>query len=504
MLFNSYIFIFGFLPVTVCVFFALGRFSPSAARAWLMLASLYFYAGWSSDYLWLILGSILFNFTIGSGIGAARAVGRPRVTRAVLTLGVVGNLALLGYYKYADFFIANADLVLGTQWNLMHIVLPLGISFFTFTQIAYLVDASRGEVEAHEGSRTGGFINYALFVTYFPHLLAGPIIHHKAVMPQFRRAETFRPDVMMIATGLTIFTIGLAKKVLIADGFVETVGAVFHATQAPLFYDAWVGALAYTLQLYFDFSAYSDMAIGLSLIIGVRLPLNFNSPYKAANIIDFWRRWHMTLSTFLRDYLYIPLGGNRKGPKRRYVNLYLTMLLGGFWHGAGWTFIIWGALHGLYLVINHGWRAIRPGAAAVPIWQRFLFRALTFLAVVVAWVFFRAPDVASALSILSGMAGLNHFSVDGTYSLLKIDGDAAWKIAAALAIVFLLPNSQEIVGVRVIDPDGSATSGGSVLGRVASRLRWAATPASGILMGVLFFVCLLKLRQVSEFIYYQF
>lgn len=264
------------------------------------------------------------------------------------------------------------------------------------------------------------------------------------------------------------------------------------------------GALAYTLQLYFDFSAYSDMAIGLSLIIGVRLPLNFNSPYKAANIIDFWRRWHMTLSTFLRDYLYIPLGGNRKGPKRRYVNLYLTMLLGGFWHGAGWTFIIWGALHGLYLVINHGWRAIRPGAAAVPIWQRFLFRALTFLAVVVAWVFFRAPDVASALSILSGMAGLNHFSVDGAYSLLKIDGDAAWKIAAALAIVFLLPNSQEIVGVRVIDPDGSATSGGGVLGRVASRMRWAATPASGILMGALFFVCLLKLRQVSEFIYYQF
>ena len=504
MLFNSYGFIFGFLPVTVFVFFALGRFWPVAARAWLMLASLYFYAGWSSDYLWLILGSILFNFTIGSGIGVARAAVRPRATRAILTLGVTGNLALLGYYKYADFFIANADLVLGTQWNLMHIVLPLGISFFTFTQIAYLVDASRGEVEAHEGSRAGGFINYALFVTYFPHLLAGPIIHHKAVMSQFRWAETFRPDATMIATGLTIFTIGLAKKVLIADGFVETVGVVFHASEAPLFYDAWAGALAYTLQLYFDFSAYSDMAIGLSLLIGVRLPLNFNSPYKAANIIDFWRRWHMTLSTFLRDYLYIPLGGNRKGPKRRYVNLYLTMLLGGFWHGAGWTFIIWGGLHGLYLVINHGWRAIRPGVSDVPVWQRFLFKVLTFIAVVVAWVFFRAPDVAGAMSILSGMAGLNHFSAGGAYSVLGIDRDAMWKIAVGLAIVFLLPNSQEIVGARVIDPEASDETGEGLLARAASHLRWVATPASGLLMGVLFFVCLLKLRQVSEFIYYQF
>ena len=425
MLFNSYEFLFGFLPVTIIVFFLLGRWKPELARLWLVGASLFFYAGWSLDYLWLIIGSILFNYTIGQVINMVRTSGRLQSARRVLAVGVTGNLALLSYYKYADFFITNLNAVADTGLTLLHLALPLGISFFTFTQIAFLVDALRGEANER------GLVRYALFVTYFPHLLAGPIIHHKAVMPQFKLATTFRPSPEMFALGTTIFTIGLAKKVLIADSFVATVHSVFAQDAVPLFYDAWMGTLAYTLQLYFDFSGYSDMAIGLSLLIGVRLPINFNSPYKALNIIDFWRRWHMTLSQFLRDYLYIPLGGSRHGATRRYLNLYLTMLLGGLWHGASWTFVMWGGLHGAYLIVNHGWRAFVSDTAP-PLWRRLAYGTLTFLCVVIAWVFFRAPDLTSAISILTGLVGGHGMSIDGQISSVGIERDMQWQIPLGL------------------------------------------------------------------------
>ena len=498
MLFNSYEFLFGFLPPTIIIFFLLGRWKPELARLWLVAASLVFYAGWSLNYIWLITSSILFNYSVGLAIDAVRAKGQPRLTKWVLAGGITGNLALLSYYKYADFFISNLDAVAGTEFALLHLALPLGISFFTFTQIAFLVDAARGEASER------GLVRYALFVTYFPHLLAGPIIHHKAVMPQFRLASTFRPSAKMMSLGITIFTLGLAKKVLIADGFVTTVHDVFAPGTVPLLYDAWMGSLAYTLQLYFDFSGYSDMAIGLSLLIGVRLPINFNSPYKAMNIIDFWRRWHMTLSQFLRDYLYIPLGGNRHGAARRYLNLYLTMLLGGLWHGAGWTFVIWGALHGIYLIINHGWRKL-VGDNAPPLWRQLAYGALTFLCVVIGWVFFRAPDLGSALSMLSGLVGGHGVSHNGQFSSIGIARDMQWKIPLGLLIVFLLPNSQQIMGVARIDPsaareDESSTSRWSL----PAKWRWRAASWSGVLTGLVFFACLLKLREVSEFIYYQF
>ena len=339
MLFNSYTFILLFLPVAVGVFFALGRISHALAAGWLVAASLFFYAWWSPAYVGLLLGSVLFNYAMGRTLARAHASGAVRAARRGLALAVGCNLALLAYYKYMNFFLANVDALRGSPVHHLDIILPLGISFFTFTQIAFLVDTFQGKVKEYK------FVHYTLFVTYFPHLIAGPILHHAEMMPQFAQRRVYRPNARYLAAGLTIFCIGLCKKVLIADEIAVYVAPVFGAAaegRAVGLADAWLGALAYTLQLYFDFSGYSDMAIGLSKMIGVRLPLNFASPYKAVNIIEFWRRWHMTLSRFLRDYLYIPLGGDRKGAARRYLNLLATMVLGGLWHGAGWTFIVWG------------------------------------------------------------------------------------------------------------------------------------------------------------------
>ena len=285
MLFNSYFFIFVFLPATLTVFFALGRGREQrAAIAWLVAASLFFYGWWNPAYLGLIIASILFNFTIGAIVGGQRRLG---VKKSALTFGIAANLSVLAYYKYAGFFLANLNAALGSVYSVGEIILPLGISFFTFTQIAFLVDAYRGEAREYK------FLHYALFVTYFPHLIAGPVLHHKEIMPQFGHSSIYRFDALNFSAGLTYFVLGLFKKAVIADSIAGFATPVFAAaaTGAPLsMLDAWGGALAYTFQLYFDFSGYSDMAIGLALMMGVRLPLNFDSPYKAVNIIDFWRR----------------------------------------------------------------------------------------------------------------------------------------------------------------------------------------------------------------------
>ena len=343
MLFNSNTFLFLFLPVVLAGFFAIGRFHREAAALWLFAASVAFYGMWNAAYIALLIGSIVFNYTVGVNLSRLVADGRAARARWLIRGGVAGNLLLLGYYKYANFFVDSAAALTGADWQIATIVLPIGISFYTFTQIAFLVDCYRGEV------RETNPIHYGLFVTYFPHLIAGPVLHHKEMMPQFAQAKTYRPDWECIAVGTTIFAIGLFKKVVIADGIGPFAAPIFNAAAAgqPLtMLEAWGGALAFSFQLYFDFSAYSDMAIGLSKLFGVRLPLNFDSPYKATSIIDFWRRWHMTLSRFLRDYLYIPLGGSRCGTMRTYINLLATMVIGGLWHGAGWTFVVWGALHG--------------------------------------------------------------------------------------------------------------------------------------------------------------
>jgi len=478
MLFNSYSFIFLFLPVVLAGYFVLGRGSNLAPMVWLALASLAFYSLGNWQYVPLLLASIAFNYGIGYLLIAREL--DPRARFAVLTAGVAGDLLVLGIFKYAGFLAANFNTLFSTGF-VVQILLPVGISFYTFTQIAFLVDAYRGQVARY------ALPHYVLFVTYFPHLIAGPILHHRDMIPQFERAEAKRPDPHLILCGLIIFAIGLFKKTCLADSIQPLVGPVF-GPGSPTFDQAWIGALAYTFQLYFDFSGYSDMAIGMSLMFGIFLPLNFNSPYKAVSIVDFWRRWHMTLSQFLRDYLYIPLGGNRHGRVLRYVNLMITMLLGGLWHGAAWTFVAWGALHGVYLCINHAWSNFGPKAP--PRFARLTDTAgvaLTFLAVVIAWVFFRAQDVATALSVLSKMADPTNIAfgrVEMVYALF---------VAIYAALVWFLPNTQEIMGY---DHEGRTVGEGLRAQRMRPLFLYAS--AAVLAFGIL------GIQQHSEFIYFRF
>lgn len=522
MLFNSYIFIFGFLPVTFFVFFALARKSHKVAAAWLMLASFLFYGWWSPKHLLLLAFSILFNFGIGTSIQRLQRLDRPRRAKCALVFGIAINLLLLGYFKYANFLVQNFNFVIGTDWRIAEIILPLGISFYTFTQIAYLIDSAQGKVREYN------LVHYALFVTYFPHLIAGPILHHAEMMPQFARSQTYRMQWSNIAVGLTIFFIGLFKKTVLADGIGPHSTIVFNAAAAgtalPLL-DAWGGALAYTLRLYFDFSGYSDMAIGLSRLFGINLPLNFNSPYKAENINEFWRRWHMTLSRFLRDYLYIPLGGNRKGRMRRYINLLLTMLLGGLWHGANWTFVIWGGLQGLYLLVFHTWRVFRQRLG----WNqeggsrsgRIAAQALTFFAVMVSLVFFRASSIDAALIVLKGMTGLNGLEIPqawlvnwgavgnwlSLHGVIRIHDSPTFAgtavvnwIVAGLGIVWLAPNTQQIM--ERFEP---ALDYRPELQQSMAWLRWQPNAWWALVtMSVAYCGALYMSNGFSEFIYFQF
>ncbi|WP_375412064.1 MBOAT family O-acyltransferase [uncultured Bradyrhizobium sp.] len=478
MLFNSYPFIFVFLPIVLAGYFWLGRSGNAAPVLWLALASLVFYAVGNWQFVPLLVASVAFNYVIGMLLIRARL--RDRLRFAVLTTGVAGDLMMLGTFKYAGFFAANLNALFSTGLT-VNILLPVGISFYTFTQIAFLVDAYRGNVARY------GLSHYALFVSYFPHLIAGPILHHKDMIPQFEREGSKRPDPHLILCGLVIFAIGLFKKTCLADGIQPLVASAFGAN-TPSFDQAWIGALAYAFQLYFDFSGYSDMAIGISLMFGIFLPLNFNSPYKATSIIDFWRRWHMTLSQFLRDYLYIPLGGNRHGRVLRYVNLMITMLLGGLWHGAAWNFAAWGALHGAYLCINHAWNSYGPVTA--PRFARLAKAAafmLTFLSVVVAWVFFRADSISSALFVLSRMADPTNI-VFGRGEMAN-----AVFIAVYAAVAWSAPNTQEIAGY-----DHKNRAVGESLGTWMRRPGFLYAVAATLAFGVL------GISQHSEFIYFRF
>ncbi len=375
----------------------------------LIVASMIFYSWWEPRYLPLILISVLANYTLGLLLSKTKTTSA-FIRLWVLRFGIAANLGALCWFKYANFFVDSGNQILGTDIHLQQILLPLAISFFTFQQIAYLVDAYRSNQ-----SETS-FQRYALFVTFFPQLIAGPIVHHKEMLPQFSR-QLYGLKLNNLIVGGTIFLIGLFKKVIIADGvapYSDTVFALAAAGETLTVLEAWTGALAYSLQLYFDFSGYSDMAIGLGKLFGLSLPLNFNSPYKSASIIDFWRRWHMTLSRFLRDYLYFSLGGNRKSASRTYINLILVMLLGGLWHGAGWTFVLWGGMHGLFLLINHGWRklvATSASAESVSLPRKLLSlsfnHAVTLLAIVFAWVMFRAENTTTALTMYQAMLGFN-------------------------------------------------------------------------------------------------
>jgi len=414
-------------------------------------------------------------------------------------------------------------LLVGTELTLYKIILPLAISFFTFQQIAYLVDVHRGETQERN------FLNYCLFVVFFPQLIAGPIVHHREMLPQFARDTLYRLRAEHLAVGFTIFAIGLFKKVVLADGIATVPNGVFDGVGNGIpvtFFEAWGGALAYSFQLYFDFSGYSDMAIGLARMFGIRLPLNFNSPFKATSIIDFWQRWHITLSRFLRAYLYIPLGGNRKGEFRRSLSLMVTMLLGGLWHGAGWTFVLWGGLHGVYLVINHGWRKIhgrrkKSKLGAIIAWM------ITMLAMVFAWVPFRAESISGASTMLQAMLGINGISLpksmarmfDNTMpSLTKnifvfegmfphhVFGHNAPQVGLVWLIVlffitFFSPNTQQIM--RAYCPVLDTFKGG--IPKLRYRwMRWRPTVLWGLFVGGIFVFSVLSLNKKSEFLYFQF
>jgi alginate O-acetyltransferase complex protein AlgI len=528
-LFNSYIFIFGFLPI-VLAGHALLRGSPTVfwPIAWLVVASLVYYAWWRPEYLLLLLFSVTVNFGLGKliidgGLSRSRA-------RAVLTAGIIFNLCLLGYFKYAGFFVANVDDFFGAQWVVPNIILPIGISFITFQKIALLVDAYRGLV------RNFTPLNYTFFVTFFPQLIAGPITHHSEIMPQIGPSQ--RRDIAAdLAVGISIFVVGLFKKVVIADSLAIYADAGYAMLREgrPLDHaSAWVTVLCYSFQLYYDFSGYSDMAIGLARMFGFRLPVNFYSPYKSTSIIDFWRRWHITLSRFLRDYLYIPLGGNRRGPVRRYVNLGIVMLLGGLWHGANWTFVVWGAVHGLMLALNHAWRAI-------PFSNSFVFKTrpaeriatfTTFVAVTLAWVPFRADSLADAKTMMSylstnlaGRDGLASLwgSIESQFGELKYvftltdewfrprdlwpsvlpanylatETRPLGLLLLCLGVAtFAMPNTYQIfgrfepaLGLPEETPYGALT-----------RLDWRVS----LIIAAMFVFSVLQLSHVSPFLYYQF
>jgi len=497
MLFNSYAFIVVFLPVTLAGFYFLARrHGPGAAQTWLIAASLVYYGWWNPSYLALILGSAVFNFGVSRFILSREAHQR----RAPMITGVAANLALLAYFKYANFFVDNINAALPVEWTLAEVILPLAISFFTFQQIAFLVDVREGRVAACN------FREYLLFVVFFPQLIAGPIVHHSEMTPQFARRDTYRFRHDNLAVGLTFFAFGLFKKVVIADPLGGQASEVFAAAAGgdPLYaWEAWAGVLAYTLQIYFDFSGYTDMAIGLGRMFGVRLPQNFNSPYQATSIAEFWRRWHMTLSRFLRDYLYIPLGGNRRGPARRDFNLMATMTLGGLWHGAGWTFVLWGVLHGLYLLVNHRFSAWRQrklcNTKPISNAQRMLGRAVatgvTFFFVTLAWTLFRAESLEAAGAIYEAMFGLAPAAEHARLFKPQIFAF----IALLLAFCWASPNLQQILA-SYHQPPGAE-------GRFAvqpARIAWRPSRRWAALAGFVFLAAFLSLSQQSEFLYYQF
>lgn len=537
MLFNAPEFILAFLPITLAGFFLLGLARRrKAAIWWLVGASLFFYGWWKVTFLPLVIGSILVNFAIGTMLTR-------RPTRRLLALGVAANLGALGWFKYAGFLAETTNLLTGLGIPVPHIVLPLAISFYTFQQIAFLVDAYDGMVDEADFGR------YCVFILFFPQLIAGPIVHHKEVLSQFDNPEIYRPRLESLVVGLTVFAIGLFKKVYLADPLAETASLAYGpalAGNAPPLVDGWLGVTAFSLQLYFDFSGYSDMAIGLALMFGIRLPINFASPYKAASIIEFWSRWHITLTRFLTAYLYNPIlmaltkrrmAAGRPLLRKRapafvpFVLLlatptFLTMTLAGIWHGAGWQFLIFGAMHGVMLVANHAWRHFAP-AGATPTWLAWTGRALgvaaTFGLVTISFVFFKSASLGQAILVLQGLGGLGGDAAaaampppmpetgDATppgivemiavKALHRLMTDDVWRVASGLAIVWLLPNTQQwMAGYHGFAERSDLPAG------PARRLSWRPTMAHGLAMGVLFCLTLLQAFSAAptEFLYFTF
>ena len=401
MLFNSFVFIFLFLPITLVLYYGLNHFRRyTLAKTLLVLASLYFYAWFNLSYLPIILVSIAVNYAAGRCLTAN--IGN-LWRKLWLVLGICFNIGLLGYFKYTDFFIENVNALFGSSFMLKHILLPLGISFFTFQQIAFIIDCYKCKKLLPK------FIDYCNFVTFFPQLIAGPIVLSEEMLPQFEDKKNKKLNYENLFNGLCMFSLGLVKKVCIADSIAVFAEAGFGFSDCGLTMgEAWLTSLSYTFQLYFDFSGYCDMAVGIGLLFNILLPKNFDAPYRAVNFKDFWHRWHITLNRFLTMYLYIPLGGSRKGEYRTCLNIMIIFFISGFWHGAGWTFIVWGILHGICMVVNRVWS--RHGRE-LPDW---LGAGITFFFVNIFWVIFRADSMAQALSIIKAMFINTKFAITET------------------------------------------------------------------------------------------
>ncbi len=504
MLFNSYVFIFIFLPITYFGFLYFLKKESNSHIIWLGVCSLFFYSWFDPRFLLVLLPSIVFNYQLGKKIRHSKDH-----SKIFLIFGVCINLCFLALFKYAQFISEILYFLLSSskQSPDLGITLPIGISFFTFTQIAYLVDTYHKKSDEQKPE------NYLLFVTYFPHLIAGPILHHKEMMPQFSSKTALKDcnqRYQLLATGLSLFFMGLFKKTVIADQISAPVEKVFDAASFSIISsaDAWAGIISYSLQIYFDFSAYSEMAIGLSIIFGIKLPINFYSPYKSTNIIEFWRRWHITLSRFLRDYLYIPLGGNKKGGARKYTNIILTMLLGGLWHGASWTFIIWGLLHGIFLLINHFWRSFFNNRLP-NIYEKIKFNwayqfislSITFIAVTTAWVFFRANDIESALNLIKSMYPFlqNFFQSQSNEAILNVrivkSSHFFW-LFITLLIVFFSPSIIEIFNRSSVYLESSLIK--------SSRFFWSTTYLWLTFVILIATASVISISSLSEFIYFNF
>lgn len=556
MLFNSYMFLFAFLPITLLGFVIISAWeSRKAVLCWLVACSIVFYGIWNPINLAIIFPSIAINYYLALAI-RKQCESKPdpeglfNLADILVLLGIIFNLAFLGYFKYKNFFLGTLNDVVGTQFALTRLILPLGISFITFQKIGFLVDVRSQAVKQFD------LYDFLIFVFFFPQLIAGPIVHYREMMPQFMNVDK-RPDMQNLSLGLCIFAFGIFKKVVLADGVAQYVPETFDSASgghAISFFSAWMAAIAYTLQIYFDFSGYSDMAIGLARLFGIKLPMNFNSPLKASSIIDFWSRWHITLTRFLTAYVYTPLvmsltrsrmqrGLPVMGRKRPTLQAFVvllawptvfTMLLSGFWHGAGFTFIAWGGLHGLYLVVNHGWRQWRPK------WDKGIYErvmkpvgfVITFSCVVVGMVLFRAPDIESANNVLRGMAGLDGFTIPQAIinragqigqwiEFLGINGDMssgsvfaasiAW-IASLLLIALAMPNVLEIMSryqpALYFDSGrnvaGAANNRGRVFELIRQYLTFSWSVRWAIALAFLFVLGTIGLSRPSEFLYWQF
>lgn len=491
MIFSSLQFVGLFFPVVFLLYVGISTWKNTTACLFLLfVASLIFYATWNPPYVILLLISIIINYAFGTKISMG-------TNKKWLLLGVGWNILLIGYYKYANFFIDTINNV-GGNFSIETIVLPLGISFYTFQQIAYLIDLYKGKTQQ------SSFLSYAVFVSFFPQLIAGPIVQHQQITQQLQTKLFEKLSMQNIVVGCMIFIVGLAKKTILADSLSGFANGMFHAATigGPLtFYDAWGGVWGYTLQLYFDFSGYMDMAIGLALFFGISLPVNFNSPYKSVNISEFWRRWHITLSQFFREYVYIPLGGNRGSLPKVMRNVLITMTLCGLWHGAGWTFVFWGLLQGIYLAIFNGWKRCHITLPKIVGWL------LTMLSIMIGWIFFRAETFESALYILRTLASPD---MPNTY----VQHITSWWAGGGvrfpdwiygilfgtigLFIALFMPNTQQIFANYV--PSDARNPPAPLW------LQWKPSARFAVAFSFLSFLGLtfLILYQESEFLYFQF